>query len=249
MTRTRWASVVTAWAALAAGAPPLAAANGEAEPPVARGPASPPAAGQPADDPAAVVAAGVPLPGGGGLSVALRAIPTGDPRRAPGVLRGHEQGESAQHQADLLPPSRLKRSAELDGPAPRPADEGAGPATRAPGSWLRNFEGTPSSGWIPPDPVIAAGPKYLVEVVNSGFEICSKDGDRDRDYTDLEAFFAPLYPVLPEPWSGNAFVFDPRVVYEPVHGQFVLHALGRDDSNLRSYIFFAISVTDDPLGD
>lgn len=103
------------------------------------------------------------------------------------------------------------------------------------------------SNWIPPDPVLAVGPKYIVEVINSGFEIYTKDGGLERAYTNLETFFAPIIGGLPA-WSVNGFVFDPRILYSPDHDRFVLLALAADDINLTSYIFIAVSASNNPLG-
>ena len=98
--------------------------------------------------------------------------------------------------------------------------------------------------------MLAVGPRHVVEVVNSGFTIFSKDGGLERAYTDLEGFFGPsLFPILPIPCTNaNCFVFDPRIIFSHGHGKFLMMALVRDDVNLRSYIFFATSATSNPLG-
>jgi hypothetical protein len=206
-----------------------------------------------APDPASVHTSGGPLThaGGGPVVVQLRDVSTGDPEAVAGELRGHEQGQhtgAGQPGSLLGEPWRDAGAVFGEAPVAPPADRD-GDAPAAPGDILRNFNGQAASGWIPPDPVLAVGPRYIVEVVNSGFTVFSKDGGLDRAYTYLETFFDPLFPILPIPCTAaNCFVFDPRVLYSQFHGKFVLEALVRDDVNQRSYIFFAISQSDDPLG-
>jgi len=202
-----------------------------------------------APDPAAVHTLGGPATMGGAVHLDLRTVPTSDPSKRPGPPRGHAQGEYLEGQ-----PGHASTAGRADATEhPLPADlvaaaYGRGDGPDAPGDILHNFTGQGASGWLPPDPVLAVGPRYIVEIVNSGFTVFSKDGGLDRAYTDLETFFAPLQPGLPDPWNANSFVFDPRVIYSPEHGKFVIFALARDDNNQNSYLFFAISSTSDPLG-
>jgi hypothetical protein len=194
--------------------------------------------------------------GGGPVFVDLKLVPTGDPGL--GQPRGHVQGdfrgEDQPGHVALGLPEHDAGAVEADGPRPAPAGFAPGaadaPATPlAPGDILRSFAGQASSGWRPPDPVLAVGPRHVVEVVNSGFTIFTKDGGLERAYTDLETFFTPIRNSTPIPCTAaNCFVFDPRILYSPSHGKFVMFALARDDFNLRSYLFFAISTTDNPLG-
>lgn len=193
--------------------------------------------------------------GGGPFTVDLRLVPTGDPEA--GLPRGHVQGDfRGEDQPGFFPGVPELDAGAVEGPAPRPAPVAFAPGAPdapespdAPGDILRSFPGQASSGWRPPDPVLAVGPKHVLEVVNSGFTIFTKDGGLERAYTDLETFFTPLRNATPIPCTvANCFVFDPRVTYSQAHGKFVMFALARDDFNLRSYLFFAISTTNNPLG-
>jgi hypothetical protein len=233
----------------------LAAIAGVSTPPLlAEDPTREEVAYESSTDATAEVLTGRAISGHGPVKVRLQDVATGNPDEGAAVARAHIQGEdSGGRQANYTPGWRSEDDPGAvigSGPEAEP-DFSAGPGTgpSAPGDVIRTFEGQTYSAWIPPDPVLAVGPKYIVEALNSGFTIFSKDGDIDRPYTNLETFFAPLYPFLPEPWSGNAFVFDPRAHFSPEHDKFVLFALGRDDNNQRSYFFLAISETDNPTGD
>jgi len=190
----------------------------------------------------------------GPASVRVYDLPTVDVDRTPGVLQGHAQGE-IDDEGELGAGAHAGgRSADaqaiaLPGPAPLSGANGPTPSIAA-GAVLRSFPGETATGWIPPDPVIAVGPKYIVEVVNSGLTIYTKDGGLERAYNYLESgFFNPLLPFLPTTWSyTNGKVFDPRVLYDPWHDQYVLLALASDSVAQRSYVFVAISQTDNPLG-
>lgn len=209
-------------------------------------------------DTATTVAEGESLAGAGGgpVLVDLAAVPLGDPDfgRPRGHVQGDFRGEDQPGYVAFGAPELEPGAVESDGPRPAPAAFAPGTADaplspNAPGDILRSFPGQASSGWRPPDPVLAVGPRHVVEVVNSGFTIFTKDGGLERAYTDLETFFTPLRNSTPIPCTvANCFVFDPRIVYAPAFGKFVIFALARDDFNLRSYLFFAISTTSNPLG-
>lgn len=220
----------------------------------AEGPPAEPARAPAAVDPQSLHTTGAPLVAGGPFVVDLALVPTGDPEFQPGVHRSHAQGEPGGDAPDGARFSSPLDDSSFEGPVPSPgiaaygaSGSRAGRAPDAPGDLLRSFQGMTASGWIPPDPVLAVGPKYIVEAINSGFAVYSKDGGLDRGYTNLETFFDPIISGLPA-WSANGFVFDPRILYSPEHGKYVLLALAADDINLTSYIFIAVSATNNPLG-
>lgn len=129
----------------------------------------------------------------------------------------------------------------IDDPNTRTADPFA-PA--APGDLVSRFDAQGYSGWIPPDTQMAVGPEYIVEALNSGFMVYSKTGVRTRDYTNFETFVP-----LPSPWQSNdAFCYDPRVVFNPETNQFVMTIMGRDDTNLKSYVWILVSQNANPNG-
>jgi hypothetical protein len=97
---------------------------------------------------------------------------------------------------------------------------------------ITNFEGISYTGWIPPDPILAVGPEYLVAVVNSSWAIYDKTGT-ELFLTTLDTWFSNVSP------PGSAF--DPKVIYDHHAGRWVILALSYGPSS-SSYL---ISVSDD----
>jgi len=97
---------------------------------------------------------------------------------------------------------------------------------------------------IPPDPNGAAGPNYLVDVVNSSIEIYNKTGNLQNRQA-LQDFFASQNPTT--------HTFDPKVLYDQYENRFVVVTLEKEDNGLndpnnKSVIYVAVSATDDPNG-
>jgi hypothetical protein len=152
-------------------------------------------------------------------------------------IRSHIQGDPLPPElADS--PDAASPGAPHDLPSPVPGDE-----LEAAGDQSVSWTGLADTGWIPPDTVLAVGPRHVVEATNSGFAVYSKLGDEKQAYTSFSSFFDALKPAS---WAG--FMFDPRVLWSNEHQKFVLLALGRDDANQTAHFFLAISQTTDPLG-
>lgn len=165
---------------------------------------------------------------------------TADAEEPQGV-QSHVQGSFEQQR----PPSEgpgLPGPGTLS-PDSSPPEDGSTVAPLAPGDHVGQFFGLSSTGWIPPDTILAVGPGSVVEAVNVGFAVYSKAGGSLQGYTTFSSFFAP---VLPTGWQG--ILFDPRVHYSVEHSKFVLLAIGRDGVNQESYMFIAVSQTTDPTG-
>lgn len=98
--------------------------------------------------------------------------------------------------------------------------------------------------FIPADPIAAAGPNHVVSVVNTVIQFLQKDGT--VDFTDsLADFFSAESP--------DTFTFDPKVLFDPLEGRFVVVTLEREDdgaggSTERSEILLAVSDDADPNG-
>ena len=109
-----------------------------------------------------------------------------------------------------------------------------------------NFDGDgANSGFyhIPPDPIGAAGPNHVVNVVNTSIEWYSKAGvlqNSQRLGSGVGGFFAPL-----SPFNG---LFDPKVIYDQYNGRFVVVALEQDTPSTRSRILVAVSDDSNPNG-
>lgn len=124
----------------------------------------------------------------------------------------------------------------------RPADARGGEAVHAPSaatvSWDSfNFY---NSGAFPPDPIGAAGPDHVVNVINSSYAFYDKLGGLDDSGT-LFDFFAPL---------SDTGTFDPKVVYDHFHDRWVIVTLELYGTvaNPFSEILVAVSDDSDPNG-
>jgi hypothetical protein len=98
------------------------------------------------------------------------------------------------------------------------------------GATYLNFEGIDSSGWIPPDTVVAVGLYDIVEATNSGFAIYSKTGRQIQGYTTFASFF-----------GSSESLFDPRIIYNPTKNRYVILILERNVSTQVSRLRIAIS--------
>lgn len=182
---------------------------------------------------------GGPGTGGEPATVNLADLTVREVPPAAGRPLFHLQGEEAQADRGFDPAFAFSRTTEaIDSTRPEVAS-----TLTSSGEVRTNFAGLSSTGWIPPDIVMAVGPSHVVQAVNSGFAIFSKNGSAQQGYTTFDSFFAP---VKPAGWSG--FLFDPRVLYSPEHGKFVMLALGLDQTNLGSYLYVAVSQTTNPTG-
>lgn len=90
----------------------------------------------------------------------------------------------------------------------------------------------------PPDSQIAAGPQYLLEMVNSSGTVWSKSGALVKIF-DLNSFFN-----LP---AGYTFS-DPRVLYDAVSGRFFASGVAFITPSYASLLVFGISTSSDPSG-
>jgi len=93
------------------------------------------------------------------------------------------------------------------------------------------------SGYIPPDPIAAAGPNHVVSVVNCEIEWYTKAGTF-QNRQGLETFFSALTPLTD--------TFDPKVIYDQYAYRFVVVTLERTASTSR--ILLAVSANADPNG-
>jgi len=101
------------------------------------------------------------------------------------------------------------------------------------GSWL-----------IPPDPIGAAGPNHVVNVVNSSIEWFTKTGT-NQNRQSLATFFSSLNPLT--------HTFDPKVIYDQYADRFVVVTLevtdiAQGDPANTSRIMVAVSDNSDPNG-
>lgn len=117
---------------------------------------------------------------------------------------------------DLAQYAVAKASAAAAGGPLRPADLPAGPEPLATPPQTGSFEGQDSiqcSGCRPPDTHGAVGVTQFVQVVNTTIRVFSKTTGAILKTTSLQAFF-----------GTTEFLFDPRVVYDPIWGRWVIVA-------------------------
>jgi len=114
-----------------------------------------------------------------------------------------------------------------EGTPPNPASEA--PANQRGVNYL-DFEGIDSTGWIPPDTVVAVGQFDIVEATNSGFAIYSKTGRQIQAYTTFASFF-----------GTSESLFDPRIIYNPLKDRYVILVLQRNVAAQTSRLRIAIS--------
>ncbi len=140
-------------------------------------------------------------------------------------------------------------------------------AEAMPAGWVQTFPGSPSAAksllstidaadfdtnaantggsvFTPADPIGAAGPNHVVNVVKASIEWYTKGGVQQSSQS-LQTFFAPLSPVN--------FTFDPKVIYDQYAGRFLVVTLERQDTAAgdpvnSSRILVAVSDDSDPNG-
>ena len=102
------------------------------------------------------------------------------------------------------------------------------------------FPGIGFTGLTPPDPHLAVGPNHIVQVVNTKIAWYDKLGNIQFEQNfDNSGFYAGL--------AGN-FVFDPKVIYDPVAKRFITIVLDVDFDFGTSAFFISVSDDDNPNG-
>lgn len=103
---------------------------------------------------------------------------------------------------------------------------------------LTNFQGIPDRGeLIPPDPIMAAGPEYLIGAVNSEFGIFDKSGNLVKLIDGAEWF----NNVLP-----GTFPCDPQVHFDPHSNRWIMIYI--ECGGQAPALLLSISDDDNPLG-
>ncbi|MEM7200709.1 MAG: hypothetical protein AAF628_10610 [Planctomycetota bacterium] len=124
--------------------------------------------------------------------------------------------------------------------APKPIFVGAAAQARGAAVARRGggFEAITNTGWVPPDPHVAVGPDHLVCLVNGGIAFFAKDGTRTffQNISGSGGFL-----------GGGGTVFDPRVVFDPHSGRFMVSAAEHVGTR-RGYLVLGVSDDDDPNG-
>lgn len=104
------------------------------------------------------------------------------------------------------------------------------------------FPGLNFTGWVPPDTHMAVGPNHIVQVVNSSIGMFNKTTGQlllSQQFTN-SGFLQGT--------GAGSFTFDPRVIFDPDTGKFVVVVLDVDDGAQTSRVHLAVSDTSDPTG-
>ncbi len=104
---------------------------------------------------------------------------------------------------------------------------------------FQSYRGYTQQNSIPPDPYIAVGPDYIMQVVNSRFMIADKAGNVLKDIS-ANAWFGSALP--------GASTFDPKVIYDHFDHRWVMVWLHQNGSTSESYYLISVSDDDNPLG-
>ncbi len=109
--------------------------------------------------------------------------------------------------------------------------------TDGPGLNLKGYAGPNKNGWQPADADIAAGPLHIMVVTNEQFHIYGRNNSLPLISSNtLQTFFN----------RAGKNVFDPKIVYDPWRGRWVMLAFEHD--GVLAYYWLAVSQTSDPTG-
>ena len=193
-----------------------------------------------------------PSPGYGTLQpldrINVRSLPSPAAGR-PGTTQAHPlltplgQGKPPVTPPDVVPPANAH-----DRGARQPRSPDVQPLS--PPALATTFAGLGSTDNAdplqPPDPQLAVGPLYLIEMVNVTGRVFNKSGVVQATFS-LASFFA-----VPSGWDD----FDPRVIYDAASGRFFATYASLTDNEGMSHcgapdcgrLHIAVSATDDPRG-
>jgi Beta-propeller repeat/HYDIN/CFA65/VesB-like, Ig-like domain len=148
---------------------------------------------------------------------------------------GHtSEYEAAKREANAFAQIRRKTAGSLQSISAVQTDSSTSPI---------NFDGPSEADteFIPPDPVVAAGPNNIVVVINSLLGVYDKTGVLQGGFQDLNNFFSSL--------GLTGEIFDPRIIFDQLDGRFILSAAEVDFTNFTNgRVLVAVSSTSDPTG-
>ncbi|MCA9121143.1 MAG: pre-peptidase C-terminal domain-containing protein [Planctomycetaceae bacterium] len=105
-------------------------------------------------------------------------------------------------------------------------------------SLLTSFESMTlaNSGFIPPDPILAAGPASVVAMVNTDMAIHDKTTGTVISQADLRSF-----------WGTSNVIFDPWITFDPDSGRFIAMGVDRSLAGIgSSRVYLAVSTDSTP---
>jgi len=103
-----------------------------------------------------------------------------------------------------------------------------------------SWPGVGATGWYPPDPDIAVGPAYVLEVVNSSIAWYDKATGAKINQQTAATFFSGV--------AQTTFIFDPKCFYDRLNGRFVVLFVEKNDPSKISNVLIAVSDDSNPTG-
>lgn len=104
-----------------------------------------------------------------------------------------------------------------------------------------SFEGTPQTGFRPPDCTLAVGPSDVLVAVNVDLAAYRKDGSLRFRWPSMTALFSPVLPA-------GAGLFDPKLAYDHYAGRWIVAVAARRQTPAGSWIMLGVSQGADPGG-
>ncbi|MBC3192824.1 hypothetical protein H7X46_17300 [Pseudonocardia sp. C8] len=104
-----------------------------------------------------------------------------------------------------------------------------------------SFEGTPQTGFRPPDCTMAVGPADVLVAVNVDLAGYRKDGSLRFRWPNMTALFSTVLPA-------GAGLFDPKLAYDHYAGRWIIAVAARRQSPAGSWIMLGVSQGADPAG-
>lgn len=115
-----------------------------------------------------------------------------------------------------------------------------GPQAEAPAT-VTSFEGTPQTGFRPPDCTLAVGPSDVLVAVNVDLAGYRKDGTLRFRWPSMTTLFANVLPT-------GAGLFDPKLAYDHYAQRWIAVVAARRQSPAGSWIMLGVSQRADPAG-
>lgn len=104
-----------------------------------------------------------------------------------------------------------------------------------------SFEGTPQTGFRPPDCTLAVGPSDVLVAVNVDLAAYRKDGSLRFRWPSMTALFSSVLPA-------GAGLFDPKLAYDHYAGRWIVAVAARRQTPAGSWIMLGVSQGADPGG-
>lgn len=124
--------------------------------------------------------------------------------------------------------------------APESPEVQAGLSPQASIPRVVDVEGMSSSEWTPPDTEMAGGPSVAVFAINDNIRIT------DRDGVTLSEFDINTYTNTNFGWDTALNIFDPRVIWNPWIGRFVVCWDRTNDAGTENFLVVMVSATSNP---